>query len=252
MKKIYGFTFGDIGQFSDFRKTKFRLQKEAIDTGWFNDFFCFDRTDIEQFPNDKRCPGIGYWFWKPALALKILNEIEKDSILFFLDAGNSIINNEKSKERFFQYAELCDSGPGIVIFRGEGPKEIQYSKRDTLILLGCDSDEYLQTPQLWCGLWIIKNNQFAKDLMQEWYNVCSIHHAVNWENSYNPEHPEFVTHRYEQSVLSLLCKKQNQITNNYIIHSQEINSDFSDRDWYNDYPIKCLRLSDSRLGDPNF
>lgn len=250
MKNVIGFTFGGKGPHKDFYKSKFELQTEAINTGWFKKFIAFGDTDLDRFTNSKKADGIGFWFWKSALALEVMNMCNQDDIIVYMDAGCRIFKNDISEKRFFEYIKMCDNGAGFVGFGGNSPNfplEIQYTKRDTLILMGCDTDDYLYTTQMASGVWFIKNNKFARDLMEEWNRLCNIHHIINPEPSYNAEHPQFLSHRYEQSVLSLLCKKRRSLLDTCMLNPHEISEDMYNIDPNLTYPIKALRISDADI-----
>jgi hypothetical protein len=250
IKKPIGFTFGGKGIHKDFTKSKLRLKQEAIDTGWFGNFIAYDQEFINKFDNSQKGAGVGFWFWKPALALETMNNSSPDDIIVYMDAGCSIYKTDSSEKRFFEYVELCDKGPGFVGFGGGDsnvPLEIQYTKRDTLLLLGCDNSDYWYTSQISSGIWFVKNNQFGRNLMEDWFNACQINHLINWEKSYNEEHPEFISHKHDQGVFSVLCKKRRNLLNNCFLNAHEISHDITNIDPNLNFPIKAMRLDDSML-----
>jgi len=250
IKKPIGFTFGGKGIHKDFTKSKLRLKQEAINTGWFGDFIAYDEESIKKFPNSHKGAGIGFWFWKSALALETMNNSSPDDIIVYMDSGCSIYKTGLSEKRFFEYVELCDKGAGAVVFGGNDsniPLEIEYTKRDTLILMGCDTPEYLHTSQISSGVWFVKNNEFGRNLMQEYYDLCCINHMINWENSYNIEHSEFLSHRHDQAVFSLLCKKRRNSLNGCFLNAHEISHDIINIDPNILFPIKAMRIDDSML-----
>ena len=48
-----------------------------------------------------------YWIWKHYLLEKVLNEIDKNDILIYCDAGASF--NYKAKKRFLEYIEILNN-----------------------------------------------------------------------------------------------------------------------------------------------
>ena len=238
--KIYLVTFGAL----TFEKTRWRLANQAKETGWFDNIFVYGEEDIKHFNKSiYGMRGAGYWWWKPCITLMALDQIENDSILLYLDAGCSL--NIKGANRFYDYVNLCESSPGFVGFGGK-PTEFagdrHYTKRDVLKLLDCDYPKYLDTGQIGSGIYFVKKNDFGINLITEFKQLCNIQHMINDEPSFNEEYSDFIEHRHDQSVLSLLVKKRN--LNDYLIDMIELNHTI---DIELKYPIQATRLVDFKL-----
>jgi hypothetical protein len=88
--------------------------------------------------------GAGYWLWKPYFIYETLKKINDGDIIFYVDAGNIFINNPT-----FLYEKLKENN-GIILFdnrdgvkNGEAAQNFISCKRDSFVLMGCDSDEYI-------------------------------------------------------------------------------------------------------------
>ena len=74
---IHLITYGD----KNFEKSKKRLQKEALETKWFDSVTIYGPEDLDdsfkmRFKDILRKPrGAGYWIWKSHIISKRLNEI---------------------------------------------------------------------------------------------------------------------------------------------------------------------------------
>jgi hypothetical protein len=165
---VYLVTFGTKTSQKDFSLSRCRLENEARDTGWFADVFNYTSDDLLSYNRSFAQTGAGYWWWKSVICQICLNKIKKDDILLYLDAGCSI--NIKGEKRFWEYVELCNSGPGFVGFGGGSPQseiggdgatDKMHTKRDLLIHLECDLPQYTDTTQLGSGLFFVKNNEFS-------------------------------------------------------------------------------------------
>ena len=246
-------TFGTKGSQTDFSLSRYRLENEARDTGWFIGFFNYTSDDLLSYNRPFTQTGAGWWWWKSVVCQISLNKIKKDDIILFLDAGCSI--NIKGKKRFWEYVELCNSGPGFVGFGGgtplsewggSGATDKMHTKRDLLIDLGCDSPEYMETTQLCGGLFFVKNNYFGNDLINQFVELSKNEHYIDDSVSLNSEHNEFVAHKNDQSILSLLVKLRLPKLNNYLFSLREttctIEEDLDLR-----YPLKATRIDDSHI-----
>ena len=250
---IYLVTFGTKSYQKDFSLSRCRLENEARDTGWFTDVFNYTSDDLLSYNKSFTPTGAGYWWWKSVICQICLNKIKKDDILLYLDAGCSI--NIKGEKRFWEYVADVNSGPGFVGFGGgtplsewggAGATDKMHTKRDLLIDLGCDSPEYTETTQLCGGLFFVKNNKFGNDLINQFVELSNNEHYINNDISLHKEYDEFVGHRNDQSVLSLLIKLRLPKLNNYLFSLREttctIEEDLDLR-----YPLKATRIDDSHI-----
>ena len=246
-KNIYLVIFGAKGFPNDFSLSRIRLEKEARDSGWFTDVFNYSANDLISYNKKLTGVGAGYYWWKSVVCQISLNKIKKDDIILFLDAGCSI--NIKGEKRFWEYIQLCDSGPGFVGFGGIGnnfPTEKMYTKRDLLIYLNCDSPEYTETNQSASGIFFVKNNKFGNDLINEWVELSMNEHLIGDSISINPEYSEYKGHRHDQSILSLLLKLRLPTLNNYLLEGIEVAKTLIEP-FCSEYPLKATRINDSHL-----
>lgn len=240
-------TFGAKGNNKDFSLSRYRLETEARETGWFADVFNYTSDDLISYNRTFAQTGAGYWWWKSVVCQISLNKIKKDDIIVYMDAGCSI--NINGKNRFWEYVELCHSGPGFVGFGGIGnnfPTEKIHTKRDLLIDLGCDSPTYTETTQLGAGIFFVKNNEFGNDLINEFVELSKNEHYINGDVSTYMEYDEFIAHKNDQSVLSLLVKLRLPELNDYLFSLKEL-TDKPYEDFDLRYPFKQSRIDDSQL-----
>ena len=91
----------------DLNKSSKRLKLQALDSKYYSDIKIFSSKDLDKNAknfienvikkNGKR--GFGYWFWKPYLILKVINELKDNDIIHYLDIGCHINNNIVNIER---------------------------------------------------------------------------------------------------------------------------------------------------------
>jgi hypothetical protein len=128
-----------------------------------------------------------------------------------------------------------------MLFRTHKHLNKTWTKRDCFVLMGCDSAEYWEAEQLMGGFSIFMKNEKNIKFLQEWLHYCCNKFIItDTPNTCGLENlPEFVDHRHDQSVLSILGVK----------HNIEIYRDPSQ--WGNSFKIESYRKSIEITHDPN-
>jgi hypothetical protein len=148
--------------------------------------------------------GFGYCIWKPYIILNELNKIKDNEILIYLDS------TDHPEKIFFdiiiEHFKLND-----YLFLNRGFNHGQWTKRDTFVLMKCDSPEYHNHVQLEAGVMGLKNTEYNNQLIKEWFNYCTYENILtetpNISNLSNVN--SFREHRYDQSILTNLIIKRN-------------------------------------------
>jgi hypothetical protein len=146
--------------------------------------------------------GYGYWLWKPYLILKKLQSIKENEIILYCDCGCEIDIRKKNKiEQMLKDVETCE----IICNTTHG--EIAWTKRDLLIYLNMDNENVLKQSQYEATSICIKKCEKTMKFVQEWYETACIHNLLDDSPSENTNYPQFIEHRHDQSIFSLLKKK---------------------------------------------
>jgi hypothetical protein len=168
---------------------------------------------IEYSPNDidddfkeqhqnifQKNKGGGYWLWKPFIILKTLKTLNDGDYLFYCDSGAIFLKSIKPLIKEFNQLKqpiLAFQQPLI---------ELQWTKRKTFEIVGVPFDEVKNTPQLYGGYLFVKKNTESMQFFETLLKLCLNEDAlVNTSNDNNV--PEFIDHRHDQSIFSLLFKK---------------------------------------------
>lgn len=143
--------------------------------------------------------GYGYCLWKPYIILKELNLIKDDEILIYIDS------TDYPEKLFFDLvAEHFKSND--YLFLNRGFNHGQWTKRDTFVLMNCDTPEYYNHVQLEAGVVCLKNTTSNQSLIEEWFKYCTNENILteipNISNL--PNVNNFREHRYDQSILTNL------------------------------------------------
>jgi hypothetical protein len=151
--------------------------------------------------------GGGYYLWKPYFYRKAYDELGDGDYLIYTDAGSIYVND-------IHYLIDCMEREkvNIMVFSLQNEMiERKYNKRDTLILTGCDSPLYTDTPQSIGGYMIYKKSPEVKAFFDEVLKYAQDIRCI----SDNPNvlgqsnYDDFVSHRHDQAIISLISKKHN-------------------------------------------
>ena len=194
--------------------------------GLFDEVISYSPKDIDKdfyeknkkILNQKR--GNGYWLWKPYFIKKSLETLNTGDFLFYCDAGAYFINPITP----FIEASLT-TGQDIICFSLFEHLERIWTKRDAFILMNCDSPKYTDSKQILASYSLWKKTSITMDFIDELLDysqderlITDLENQCGYDN-----YPEFIEHRHDQSIFSLLAKKHNltafrdpsQFGNNY-------------------------------------
>lgn len=147
--------------------------------------------------------GAGYWMWKPWVIVDQLQRLDEGDLLLWVDAGAHFVG---PVERIAAVVERHDLDVWLM---GQGYRESQYTKRDAFVLLGMDDDHTASTPQRFASCIGVRCTAAGRALAAEYLAACTDRRLVSDDpNTCGlPNHPDFVDHRHDQSILSLLTKR---------------------------------------------
>ena len=199
-----------------FHGALYRITEQVKKLNIFNTIICYDENSLKNCKDfwDKHgmfitsnSRGFGYWLWKSYVISKTLNDMKDGDILFYADAGCEI--NYKAHDKMIEHINKLNDVEFMT--SSTGHKEIYWTKRDLLITLDADKDEYLNSLQVQATTLLIKKTEKTSLLINEWYKVCQTYKNIDDTPSINQNYKEFNEHRHDQSVISILCKKYNMV-----------------------------------------
>ena len=152
--------------------------------------------------------GAGYWVWKPYFILERLKSIPEGEMLIYQDCGFGYrFKNFIYPRRLIEFTEHYGCVPGVYI--PERGNNLQWTKKDVFVRMDCDSEEYWGTPQVQATISLWKNNAANRAFITLWLDACCNRKLVSDDVSLKGcvNHPDFVEHRHDQSLLTLLTTK---------------------------------------------
>lgn len=165
------------------------------------------RHKNEKILSEKR--GCGYWLWKPYFINKVMNESNNDDWIVYSDSGMYF------RMSLSKYVARLEKQNIDFISRATKFQEKQYTKRDVFVELGVDVPEYTDTLQRAASVVLIKNNKKNRQIVGEWLELAQDYHLITDDRNRNGKenYPEFIDHRHDQSLFSIVCKKYNLVYN---------------------------------------
>ena len=158
----------------------------------------------------KQPRGAGYWIWKHRIIKNLLNDIAKDDIVVYCDAGASINLTKKARSRYFEYISMLNDSE-YSNFRmqcEEGFVEKFYTYKEIFDYFNIKTNSQIgNSLQYQAGHMIFKNNEHSKNYFNEYELFLSsypylITDSLNKKNQID----NFIENRHDQSIFSILSK----------------------------------------------
>lgn len=201
----------------NFANHKFRFAQKILSSSakpYFDEIIEVSPANIEEHflkANEEilsHSMGNGYWLWKPYFILRALLSINDNDILFYIDSGNEIISDVTP---LFKLLDDCD----VALFknrdvnpRGEIWINSTWTKADCFNLMGCCDDKFKKGYQVNAGYIFLRKTPLAVKLIQEFLShSCNKYIITDSANVSGHNEPDFIAHRHDQSILSLLAIK---------------------------------------------
>ena len=175
----------------------------------FDKIYQFGPEDIDEEYRERHSEilstprGNGLWLWKPYFISKVLEEAQEGDIVFYCDSGALFISSMNPIFEIINREEIFVTDYPLL--------EMNFTKDLCFKVLGCDSDEYKMSNQFSATYMGFKCSLKAKRFVSEWLNLCEQIDLIVPENNQecvSDNIYQFVSHREDQSLLSLLCKQK--------------------------------------------
>tara|TARA_Y100000389_G_scaffold164560_1_gene168341 strand:- start:625 stop:1344 length:720 start_codon:yes stop_codon:yes gene_type:complete len=210
---IHLITYGD----DNYNNSKKRLEREALDTGWFDSVTVYGPEILDSDFKNKfkevlsHSRGAGYWIWKIYIIQKKLSEINDNDILIYLDAGCSI--NAKGKERFYEYVDMLNtSDEGIISFKMSHQLEKWWTTKEIFNYFNVDlNSDIANSGQLVGGILIMKKTLNLKIKLDMVYKVYEDNCLLVTDYYSKDQAPYFKDNRHDQSIFSIIRKLHKSI-----------------------------------------
>ena len=186
--------------------------KTGLSVGGFDRVISYGPHDIDRnFRIRNRAvlrswTGAGYWLWKPYFIRRALSLMNEGEFLLYCDSGSHFI---AQIEPLIEIA--LRTGQQILPFELQ-LLERSYTKRDTFILMDCDAPCFVDTHQRLAGFILLRKSPFTVSFVDEFLHLAQDPRLITDSRSrLGPDYADFVAHRHDQSIFSLLTKRHGLI-----------------------------------------
>lgn len=158
------------------------------------------RVKNQKILSSKR--GAGYWLWKPYLINKTIEKINYGDYLVYMDSGAMFIGDPSS------YLEQIDDS-GILSF-SMVQKTSKWTKGDCFFEInGENKNDFKDVNQLQATYIFFKKTDFSIGFIKKWLDFCTKENLItDSPNLYMNNFEDFIDHRHDQSIFSLLGYNQ--------------------------------------------
>jgi len=213
LKKDVFLTFGDGSH--GWKGAKKRIIAEAIQTDFFGYHLGFNLRILGAIDpnlkklvkalNKKQNRGFGYWAWKPASAY-LADLLFPDSYIWYVDAGSSFNFQTDIKKALGLWKNFAIENNGLAFALSNHP-EYNWTKKELIQLLEV-SEAHLQSEQIQAGLFILPPGPNRRSFLLDWIKYSQIDEGFYLTDELRlKQDPNFIEHRHDQSIFSLLWKK---------------------------------------------
>lgn len=190
-------------------------QDSSLSIGKVDEFIRYETKDLQKdnfWQDNQRILseplGAGYWIWKPFIILDAMSCLDYGDIVLYTDAGVRIIDcldslfeitkTSKDNRMFFSLTMIWGNH-----------LHSEYTKRDCFVLMEQDEPKYWNKRMLNAAFHVWMKTRKNMEFLTEWQTYMKDSRIVTYEpNTCGlPNLPDYIDHRHDQAVLSLLSLK---------------------------------------------
>jgi hypothetical protein len=156
--------------------------------------------------------GFGYWIWKPALLLRELELLQDEEGLAWIDCGCTLnLNGAEARNTWLRYESEARS-EHFKFFRLVNHRHGAWTKSDAMDALD-PSREYFERSLYAATAFFLSNDATSRDFLREWLYYATIDggQLVDDSSSCHEEAPNFIEHRHDQSIMSLILERMGYV-----------------------------------------
>ena len=227
MQKVHFVTYAD----SNYRGQQILLSNQAKDSAQFDSVIMLTEQDLKSSSYyeknksilDRTDEGIdgrvkpGFFAWKPWVIHEAFQKIDDNDIVMYIDCGDKLKNLQQLRGALLKSMNHID----VLLTKGAF-KNSQYTKADCFVYMNAFSPKIIHAIQIEAGILVFKKTEFCKTLIRKWARFCMDARIITSDaNVCGQENmPDFVEHRWDQSILSILAEKhdlfQSDLMRNFV------------------------------------
>jgi hypothetical protein len=232
---------------SAFQESRFRLNNSARRFG-IEQINSYDFDDIKPTPFYARNKeildiptGAGCWLWKPYIILETLNSLDDGDVVVYADSGLEFI------APIDKLIDICKLHQPLLLFANGNLPNSMWTKRDCFVLMNCDNKKYWRSIQSDGAFALFRKCPETIQFVQEWLQYGTDKRIItDMPNTLGKRNlPDFVEHRRDQSILSLLAVRHQvpfyrmptQYGNHYKLPEYRVANEFNQVNQYFQKPV---------------
>lgn len=144
--------------------------------------------------------GNGLWLWKPYFILEVMKKANDGDVIFYCDSGSFFIRKIDSL--------ILSINPKSGIWISDIPLlEKNFTKHNCFKYMNCLERDYKDTNQIQATFFMAINSEKTRKFVETWLAYCKDMRILSSKDEIE-ENKDLIAHREDQSILSLLCKKE--------------------------------------------
>ena len=146
--------------------------------------------------------GAGCWLWKPYVIRDCLEHADEGDLVVYMDSGFLV---RRSLRALLDQARRA----GLLLVRTSRSNEM-HVKRDCFALTETDTPECHRASHLDAAFIALTNTAVNRDFVETWLGYCTDARILTDQPNEcgRPNLPEYVEHRHDQAVLSVLAWRE--------------------------------------------
>jgi hypothetical protein len=193
-----------------FAGARARIRREALSVGSFQTVHTFTPADL---PGDLSPPGRGgsgprFYVWKPHVVNRVLESTQDGDLVMYADSGCHFVRDPGP---YLLAAAMEPTGILCMALEyADGTVQIarRWTKEDAFRALDVPPDDPLRAlPQILATVLVVRRQDSTRRLVRRWDALCQDSHLVDDSPSLAPNAPDFVAHRADQALWSILCRQ---------------------------------------------
>ena len=208
---MYYFLVYNDNQYSEYLNTLLESVKKY---GTNFEIIIFDKSEIDSDFTMKNKSilslnkGGGYWLWKPYIINSVLNKINENDIIFYLDSKYYFM--EDFTDLYSEHMKKND----LLVWKNKPNERIWYMKNwckmDVIMKYDIYDKVFIENAEdCWGGALVIRKTDNTIKYMKEWLDMCCIYENITDSPSEIENSSLFHEHRHDQSLLSVVLHKHN-------------------------------------------
>ena len=152
--------------------------------------------------------GAGYWLWKPYLINRTLSELNEGDLFCYFDLDVLFLQAIDPLT-----ALITKHGQDIIPFSllGDEFVERKWTKREVFQALAADTPDIRNSWQCMATVVICRVSSHSRRFVKEWLHHCCCKSLID-DSSGAVEADDYIEHRHDQSIYSVLVKKNQLMT----------------------------------------